>query len=197
MDMASELFTFTFTHATLGHQADLARETCLYFLPQRSWYMQLEHVCSRFSESSLVQGNCSDPDAASALGLSAESQVALLPLKPRQCIILVPDSMLMFNPGKFYMENLYLKAQLTAVSGGLFAFLSGADIVFQVLPAGNVHDLFLANVNFHGMHRRVAAGVVLHHSDSRVLIQGAEYCWHSCSAATRCVWCVLRAGKVP
>ena len=139
--------------------------------------MQLVHVRGRSSQPSLVQGNCSDPDAASALGLSAENKVALLPLKPRQCIILVPDTMLMFNPGRFWLDNLYLKLQLTVVSGGFFAFLSvGAPAEDEFQPQGNANDLFLANVTFHGQHRRAAAGVVLHNLYSRVLIQGAEYC---------------------
>ena len=99
------------------------------------------------------------------------------------------------------MDNLYLKQQLTAVSAGFFAFLSvgarlGIDEAFETQQI-DAADLFLANVTFHGEHRRVAAGVALHTKFARALIQGAEYSWHSCSAAMRCVWRVLQAGKVP
>ena len=64
-------------------------------------------VCS----ASAVQGNCSDPDAAAALELPRPGprDAPLLPLKPFQCMLLLPDTFLAVEKGRVWVDNLYLK----------------------------------------------------------------------------------------
>ena len=63
--------------------------------------------------STAVQGNCSNPDAASALDLlkPGPRDAPLLPLKPFQCMLLLPDTFLAVEKGRVWVDNLYLKFQ--------------------------------------------------------------------------------------
>ena len=56
-----------------------------------------------------VQGNCADADAAAALSLSAADASDLLPLKPRQCLLLFDDTWLIVSSSSLWLDNLYLK----------------------------------------------------------------------------------------
>lgn len=98
----------------------------------------------------------------------------MLPLKPRQCVVLVPDSFLVINGGSFWVNNLYLKLQRTAVSRR-FAFLSagianGASDLPELTPV----DLFVTDTTFQGEHRGWAYGVDLKNKYSRVFLKGAD-----------------------
>lgn len=120
-----------------------------------------------------LQGNCSDPDAAAALALDGDLATTLLPLKPRQCLLLVPDTFIMSNRGRAWIDNLYLRLQRRLVSQE-FAFVSAGlnndgDGYFKV----DASDLFITNVTFHGEHRGSAQGVSLEADSSSVLVQGA------------------------
>ena len=71
--------------------------------------LPVTHVCS----ASAVQGNCSDPDVATALELPGPGPggAILLPLKPYQCMLLLPDTFLAVEKGRIWADNLYLKLQ--------------------------------------------------------------------------------------
>lgn len=56
-----------------------------------------------------VQGNCSEPDAAGALGLEDDLVDTMLPLKPRQCLLVVRESWLLVTRGRLWIDNLYLQ----------------------------------------------------------------------------------------
>eukprot|EP00892_Ulva_mutabilis_P004163 jgi/Ulvmu1/2118/UM127_0003.1 len=64
-------------------------------------------------EARSIRGNCSDPDPAAALALDASSNqgAPLLPLKPFQCLLLVPDTFLSIERARFWLDNLYLRLQ--------------------------------------------------------------------------------------
>lgn len=70
-----------------------------------------------------LQGNCSDPDAAGALGLPADLAEELLPLKPFQCLLVVGEPWLMVNKGSVWVSNVYLKSWRHTVRPH-FAFIS-------------------------------------------------------------------------
>lgn len=62
-----------------------------------------------------VQGNCSNPHAAQALGLHAQRPLPqagaeqLLPLKPFQCLLLVPHTAFAAEQGRVWVDNIYFK----------------------------------------------------------------------------------------
>lgn len=110
-----------------------------------------------------MQGNCSDPDAAAALSLSPAEAATLLPLKPRQCLILVPESLHAINHD-LWVDNLYLKiARMKPVPG------------FTLLSSGAVCEsdanLYVTNVTMHGEARGMATAVSM--SRSRLFMKGA------------------------
>ena len=121
-----------------------------------------------------VQGNCSDPDAAAALGLSPAEASAMLPLKPRQCVVLVPDTFLVSNGGNFWLDNVYLKLMrtrtvhdFTFVAGGT---LGGSDEVPEDVATSN---LYVTNVTLQGESRGAAMGITTHAPEASLLLQGA------------------------
>lgn len=107
----------------------------------------------------LPQGNCSDPDAAAALNMSAAESAALLPLKPFQCMLVVDTIWLYVNQGAVWVDNLYLKRTRGPVLLAIpFQFIGAA--VKPPKPVGrNVRpklpwdgigrsDIFVKNVTF-------------------------------------------------
>lgn len=123
--------------------------------------------------SARLQGNCSDPDAPTALSLSPAEATALLPLKPRQCLLLLPDTFLVSNGGPFWTDNLYLKILRTEVVAE-FKFLSAGVLgVQQGFPGVTASDLYVTNVTMHGEERGLAIGVALEEDRSNLLMKGA------------------------
>jgi len=116
-----------------------------------------------------VQGNCSSPDAAAALGFSALEKAALLPLKPRQCLVMVPDMFLQLTGGRFWMHNLYIRLQRSWPLVD-FAFVVAGD----VRKGMQSQDVFLTSITFHGEHRGRAHGVWMDTRFARLFLQGAD-----------------------
>lgn len=137
------------------------------------------------TRAAAVQGNCSDPDAAAALGVSAGEPGAagsLLPLKPRQCLILLPDAFLMANGGTFWLDNVYLRLERTLAMPDIAVISAGgpsAERLYAEIPKS---DLYLTNVTFQGEFRGSAQGVALTVQASSALVQGALLC---CSRGRR------------
>lgn len=145
------------------------------------------HACAftRSPPALVLQGNCSDPDAVSALGLSAEEAAGLLPLKPFQCLVIFDDTLLMMNSGKLLIDNLYLllirrRSQSPdvdfVVAGGAHNTVSGPD---ESTIAGG--DLYVTNVTFHGEHRGYASAVNLEVDDASLVVRGTIHAVHAVS----------------
>ena len=109
-----------------------------------------------------LQGNCSDSDPVAALGLSVEVYSNLLPLKPRQCLLVVSKTWLMVNSGQIWIDNLYLKLSRRQVEPS-FAFVTigspsrFTDVTFNSTVGQS--DTYLTGITFHGEHRGNARGV--------------------------------------
>lgn len=131
------------------------------------------------TRAAAVQGNCSNPEAAAALGVSAGEPGAagsLLPLKPRQCLILLPDAFLMANGGTFWLDNVYLRLERTLAMPDIAVISAGgpsAERLYAEIPKS---DLYLTNVTFQGEFRGSAQGVALTVQASSALVQGALLC---------------------
>ena len=128
------------------------------------------------THAAAVQGNCSDPDAAAALGVSAGEPGAagsLLPLKPRQCLLLLPDAFLMANGGMFWLDNIYLRLERTLAMPDIAVISAGgpsAERLYAEIPKS---DLYLTNFTLQGEFRGSAQGVALNVEASSALVQGA------------------------
>eukprot|EP00892_Ulva_mutabilis_P004443 jgi/Ulvmu1/2370/UM130_0001.1 len=119
-----------------------------------------------------MRGNCSDPDAAAALGLSQAEAAAMVPLKPRQCVIIVPDRFLVSNGDSYLVDNLYLKLHRQRPSA-LFSFLLAGAIThdYHEYLRLTSTDFYVTNVTFQGEHRGSAYGVLLETQRSRMLMR--------------------------
>jgi len=130
-----------------------------------------------------VQGNCSVADVASSLSLAAEDAATLgqlLPLKPRQCVVVVQDTFLMVNRGNFWLDHVYLIVRRTRVQPSLAFFRIG----FPVTSGPGLHlspsDVVLSNVTMQGASRGWSRGIELTAEKSSLLLQGHA---PTCSAA--------------
>lgn len=119
-----------------------------------------------------VQGNCSDPDAATALRLLPDLAAALLPLKPRQCLLLLPDTLIAVLRGSFWLDNVYLALAPPR-------FVPALSFLTVGLPIGehpNVRqaDVVATNVTLQGQGDRgwSAKGIVVTSRGSALLLQG-------------------------
>lgn len=129
--------------------------------------------CNR-SRVIALQGDCGSSDVAAHLSLSAEEQADFLPLKPRQCLIIVPDTFIMIYSGRFVMQNMYLKMQSTSpISGAVFVKALSLDR-WTDDPHKQPPTLFLVNTTFHGTRRGNAYGVYLAHKYSRLYLRGVH-----------------------
>lgn len=140
-----------------------------------------------------MQGNCSNPDPAAALGLSAEDAASLLPLKPFQCMLITHEPWLNVRGGNVWVDNLYLRAAAgPRVDSEALAFVfTPNERMFSTRLARDIsHDgdvlLYITDTTFQAA-RRSAAGVLagsgngysLGVSSASVLVDGATH-----SAAT-------------
>ena len=103
-----------------------------------------------------VQGNCSSPDPAAALGVAAADPdtTSLLPLKPYQCLVLVDDSWLRIYSGRAWLDNIYLKLSRHGGPSSLsLIWLSNLDS-----RSGGPY-LYATNMTFHSERHRNAAAV--------------------------------------
>ena len=111
---------------------------------------------------------------AAHLSLPAEEQAEILPLKPRQCLVIIPNTFLMSYGGRFVMQNLYLKMQSTSkLKGSAFVKALSPDR-WRDDPEAEVPALFLVNTTFHGTRRGNAYGVYLAHKHSKLYVRGVH-----------------------
>lgn len=135
-----------------------------------SLYTHGHHACVTSQTRRLLQGNCSDPDAAAALGLSPTEAAALLPLKPFQCLVIVDQPFLKHIGGDVLVDNLYLQLRRDSVWPGP-AFIS-------TLPSSNSLDigrggLYVTDVTFHAATRGSTRGISLFLRNAAALVSGA------------------------
>lgn len=133
-----------------------------------------------------MQGNCSDPDAMTALGLASTAEASrlaaaggLLPLKPRQCLLLLPDTFAFTNGGRFWLDNLYLRLDRRRHGSPEAAFmLSGLREFETHMKSLRATHLAATNVTMHGDGRAPVNGIRLKGSalantaSSTALVQG-------------------------
>ena len=120
-----------------------------------------------------VQGNCDNPDAAASLRLDAGLAADLLPMKPRQCLLVMNQTWLMVNAGNILVDNLYLKLSRTLymptfvfiTQGALF----GEEEWFNIKSS----SVYVINVTFHAEDRGCAAAVSSHQTFNAVYLDGA------------------------
>lgn len=134
---------------------------------------------ARAQVAEFLQGNCSNPDAAAALGLSAAEAASMLPLKPRQCVVVVHDSFLMSNGGECWLDNLYLKLSRKAVKPRASFIAAGAsgDAGYQEVSPSS---LYVTNITLQSDFRGKAGGIVLYEDNSNLFLQGADSFVQSC-----------------
>lgn len=124
----------------------------------------------------VVQGNCSNPDAATALGLTVEEQASLLPLKPRQCVVIVPGTLLTIEGGTVWLDNLYLMLQHTEPKT-VSRFVLTDDEWFPGTGKGmgaDAPELFVTNATLHRQLRGRVSGFMTNVKASRLFLQGAD-----------------------
>eukprot|EP00892_Ulva_mutabilis_P006551 jgi/Ulvmu1/4268/UM194_0008.1 len=121
-----------------------------------------------------MRGNCSDPDAATALALAAEEAAALLPLKPRQCLVIVPDNMLVINGGDFWLDNVYLRLARTQFLPD-FAFVTVGLPLNRDVPQITAGRVAATNVTVQSEQRGCAEGFAVISEDSSVLLQDCMF----------------------
>lgn len=117
-----------------------------------------------------VQGNCSEPDAEAELGLPAGH---LLPLKLRQCLLLMDQSWLVVNKGSIWVDNLYLKLSRTMVQPE-FAFIT-AGVLSLGPPEIDRSDIYVTATTFHGEHRGTAYGIICEFTEVTIYADGAHH----------------------
>eukprot|EP00892_Ulva_mutabilis_P004151 jgi/Ulvmu1/2107/UM125_0011.1 len=93
-------------------------------MPGQDTFQNRKHLALMYASSPQrsIRGNCSDPNPAAALSLRAGLTPALLPLRPRQCLLLLPDTWLMVNSGTLWIDNIYLRASRTRANP-IFTFI--------------------------------------------------------------------------
>lgn len=121
-----------------------------------------------------VQGNCDDHAPASSLNLTAADASRLLPLKPRQCVLVVDDTWLMVNGGTVWLDNLYL---MHARYGGAFLVsdlpLHGREFNLPLAPGADVSvAAYVTGVTFHASPRSRMSAVVMRRGYTAVLLNG-------------------------
>ena len=137
-----------------------------------------------------MQGNCSDPEVGTPLGLSTDEWATLLPLKPRQCVLIVPGSFLTVKAGQVWLDNLYLMMHHTAPES-VSAFVR-TDTPLRTdtdgVPRGAASaailgpDLFVTATTFHRQYRGTVCGVQMTMARSRLFLQGGNPASLSCLA---------------
>lgn len=121
-----------------------------------------------------MQGNCSDGDPAATLGVTSDVAVSLLPLKERQCLILMPDTFLMVNNGILWLDNIYLRL-LRRVRTSFISFVTaGLLATEEEFPDLEISasEIALTNITFQGEHAQDPVGVAIGPEGSVLLVKG-------------------------
>ena len=126
---------------------------------------------------------------AASLGLTAEEGATLLPLKPRQCVVIVPGTFLTVTGGQVWLDNLYLMLHHTVTTPVSTFLLAEAEGRVDLPEQAELH-VFVTNATLHNQHRGSAAGVWM--TVGRLLLQGAL--WNSAlpSCRSSCLHCTCR-----
>ena len=124
-----------------------------------------------------VQGNCSVANVASSLSLSAEQASTLgqlLPLKPRQCVVVLQDTFLMVNSGSFWLDNVYLIVLRTRLQPSLVFIRTGTRISQGGTSSERMSHVrvFVSNVTMQGASRGWSSGIELGAKSSSLLLEG-------------------------
>ena len=159
------------------------------------------HLCI----SACMQGNCGDPFPVAALGLSAEEAGDLLPLKPRQCLVVVDDTMLMVNSGTLWLHNLYLKVVQNHDRVETLLIAAGSNTSDeQESPHIKRSDIYVTSVTFDAQPYHKATAISTGRRFSSVYVggtllpQGTKYVSTSscgCRARVRGSTCTGRLQK--
>lgn len=120
-----------------------------------------------------TQGNCDVPDGAAALNLPADVAADMLPLKPRQCLLVVSETWLMVNGGHLWVDNLYLKLSRQLARPNFVFITAGALDGQQSWPSIRRSDMFITGVTFQGEHRGSARAIVCDIIAASFLADGA------------------------
>ena len=121
-----------------------------------------------------LQGNCSDSDAVEALHLTADVAAHLLPLKPRQCLLVVSQTWIMVNGGHLWIDNFYLKLSRHLVRPNFAFVTAGALNAEYHWPQVSRSITFMTNLTFQGEHRGNARGIITDVTASAVAVEGAD-----------------------
>ena len=133
---------------------------------------------------SQLQGNCADSDAVEALQLTADVAADLLPLKPRQCLLVVSQTWMMVNGGHLWIDNVYLKLSRHLVRPNFSFVTAGALNAENDWPQVSRSTTFLTGITFQGEQRGNARGVVTDIASSAVAVEGAD-AYHCLQFQTR------------
>lgn len=117
-----------------------------------------------------MQGNCKEPDAGAALSLGDELAQTLLPLKPRQCLIMFRDTWLNANGGALWVDNVYLRFDGRQVES---AFISAGPFHRKDWTRPVRSDLYITRVTFHAAPTTSLAGVYAGVKLASIYIHGA------------------------
>ena len=121
-----------------------------------------------------VQGNCAVSDPVEALELTPDVAADLLPLKPRQCLVVVSQTWLMINSGNLWVDNVYLKLSRRLARPN-FAFVTAGALNAEYTWPNIVRSTtFLTGITFHGEHRGNARGIIADITAAAVAVDGAQ-----------------------
>lgn len=127
-----------------------------------------------------MQGNCSSPDPTIPKDLADVDAVThlattgVVPLMPRQCMLIVDKPLLAVLAGTLWVDNLYLKTARASL-GGALAFISTAPTwneLFLESTQAEARVIYATNVTFQADPRTEAVGISAAHSESSVHVDG-------------------------
>lgn len=120
-----------------------------------------------------MQGNCSDPAAVAALNLTTDEANFLLPLKPRQCLLLLPNNFIVSNGGSFWLDNLYLRLATPRIVADPYFISAGQPRLTPDMEGITPAQMYVTNVTMDARLWEIA-GVYSHqHSPpGSFLVQG-------------------------
>ena len=96
----------------------------------------------------------------------------MLPLKPRQCLLVFDDTFLMINSGTLWLHNLYLKLSASTRRPFTAFVLGGIDRkTWRALARS---ETYFTNVTFNSHPLRIAAAVKFDQPLSSALLAGAK-----------------------
>lgn len=132
----------------------------------RNWFTRASHLA-------IVQGNCSEPAEPAALDLADEEVPTLIPLKPRQCLLLFDAPLLMINSGRVWVDNLYLKLTRSRAHPGVAFIAAGAARNKFRWPLIARSDTYVTGVTFHSHQRRSAVAFDSSVDNASAMFSGA------------------------